>query len=222
MKNCKRCEVKVNENTYICPLCKTVLNDYDEKVIEDVYPIIGTNIHKYNILRRIFLYLFSIGSVIAIVINYATYNGILWSAIYIAAVLYLWSIITKALKRRSNLANNFFIQTILVSMLTIITDFAIGYKGWSFNYLIPGLFITANIAILIVVISNRTKWQEYVIYQIAAAALGFIPSILFFCKVIREEWITITSSTISFMILGGIFIFSNKNVRSEFKRRFHF
>lgn len=222
MKSCKRCKVKVNENTYVCPLCKTVLNEVDTEVIEPVYPTIEKDTYKYNIIRKIFIYLFVIGSTISIAINFIIDSDILWSAIYIVSVFYLWMVITNAFKNNSNIANKLFIQLILILLFIIIIDLVMGYKGWSLNYVVPGIILTSNIAFLIVNICNLKKWHEYVLYQILTAFLGFIPLILFFCKITHDFLISLVIAIISFMIIGGIIIFSNKNVRSEFKRRFNF
>jgi hypothetical protein len=222
MRICKSCKVKVESNNNICPLCKTVLTDYDEKVVENIYPTIKINIHKYNIITRLFLFLSILGAVVTVIINYATYNGLLWSVISIAFILYSWSIISNAIKNNINIVSKIFVQTICISALTIIIDNTIGYTGWSVNYVVPELIITANITALILIIINRMNWYNYVLYQIAIAILGFIPVILFFCGIIHEPWATTISVVVSFMVLCGTFIFSDKNVKSELKRRLHF
>ncbi|MDD2376056.1 MAG: DUF6320 domain-containing protein [Clostridia bacterium] len=222
MKICKNCKVKVISNNKGCPLCKTVLTPSDEKVIEDIYPIIKTNFKKYNMLTRIFLFLSILGAIVTIIINYATYNGLLWSVISIAFILYFWSIISHAIKHNINIAYKFLVQTICISLLTIIIDYIMGYTGWAVNYVVPELIITANIAVLILIIVNRMNWYNYVLYQMAIVILGFIPLILFFLGIIHEPWSTTISVVVSLMILCGTMIFSDKNVKNELKRRLHF
>jgi len=222
MKSCKSCKVKIESNNNICPLCKTVLTDLDETIIDDIYPTIKTNIHKYNLITRLFLFLSILGALVTVIINYATYNGLLWSVISIAFILYSWSIISNAIKNNINIAYKILVQTICISLLTIIIDNTIGYTGWAVNYVVPELIITANITVLILTIINRMNWYNYVLYQLAIAILGFIPIILFFCGIIHEPWSTTISVIVSFMVLCGTMIFSDKNVKSELKRRLHF
>ena len=222
MKNCKSCKIKVSSNDYICPLCKTVLTSNEEDKSEQTYPTIKINKNKYNIIIRTYLFLSIVGIVVTVAINYLTYNGFLWSIISTAAFLYFWSIITHAIKHNVNIAYKIFIQTICISILTVVIDVVIGYKGWSVDYVVPGLTAAANVTVLILIIINRMNWNNYILYQIAIIALGFIPIILIFCNITNEIWYTIISVGISFVILCATIIFSDKNVKSELKRRLHF
>lgn len=219
MKNCKSCNVKVSSNDNVCPLCKTVLTGTGT---EQTYPKITENKNSYNLIIRIYLFLSVVGIVVTAVVNFLTYNGFMWSIISTAALLYFWSIISHAIKHNVHIAYKIFIQTLCISILTVVIDVVIGYTGWSVNYVVPGLTATANVTVLILVIINRMDWKNYILYQIAIIALGFIPIILLFCNLIHAVWYTVISVGISFAILCGTIIFSDKDVKSELKRRLHF
>lgn len=221
MKDCKSCKVKVFSNDNICPLCKTVLTGSGEES-EKTYPTISTNKSKYNLIIRIYLFLSIIGIVVTAVVNYLRYNGFMWSIIPTAAILYFWSIINHAIKHNVNIVYKIFIQTLCISILAVVIDMVIGYTGWSVNYVVPGLTSAANVTVLILVIINRMNWNNYILYQIAIIALGFIPIILLLCGIIYALWYTVISVGISFVILCGTIIFSDKNVKGELKRRLHF
>ena len=222
MKICKNCKVKIMSNNNSCPLCKTVLTNSDEKVTEDIYPIIKTYIQKYNLITRIFLFLSIIGAVLMVIINYKTYNGLLWSVISIALIIYFWSIIRHAIKHNINTAYKFLVQTISISLLTITIDYIMGYTGWAINYVVPEVIITANIAVLILIIVNRMNWRNYILYQITIVILGFIPLVLYLIGIIHEPLSTTVSVVVSFVILCGTIIFNDKDVKNELKRRLHF
>ncbi|MHB8064441.1 MAG: DUF6320 domain-containing protein, partial [Ruminiclostridium sp.] len=81
MKTCKRCKVYVQDDSNMCPLCRTVLTNIDGEIFEKAYPSIGVSVHKYNIIKRIFLFVSILSAVASIVSNYLTYNGVIWSAI---------------------------------------------------------------------------------------------------------------------------------------------
>ena len=104
----------------------------------------------------------------------------------------------------------------------MIIDFVIGYSGWAVNYVVPNLFSAANIAVLIIIIVNRVNWHDYVMYQMSIAFLGFIPIVLFVFGIIDKPLITIIATAISALTLLTAFIFGDKVVKSELKRRFHF
>jgi len=222
MKICKNCKVKIMSNNDSCPLCKTVLTTSDEKVTEDIYPIIKTNLQKYDLITRIFLFVSVIGAVLMVIINYATYNGLLWSVISTALIIYFWSIMSYAIKHNINIAYKFLVQTISISLLTILIDYIMGYTGWAVNYVVPEVITAANIAVIILIIVNRMNWYNYILYQIVIAILGFIPLVLFLLGIIHEPWSTTISVAVSFMILCGTIIFNDKDVKNELKRRLHF
>jgi len=222
MKTCKRCNVKVLDNTNNCPLCRSVLTDYDGVTADNIYPAVDVNVRRYNIIARIFLFLSIVGGITAIVTNYLTYNGILWSILTVAAILYCWTAIIHSIKHHINVASKIFVQTIFASVFVVIIDFVMGYSGWAVNYVVPNLFSIANISVLIIIIVNRMDWHNYALYQVSIGVFGFIPIVLFLFGVIDRPLTTIIATVISVLTLLFAFIFGDKSVKSELKRRFHF
>lgn len=222
MKTCKRCRVNVKGDTVICPLCRTVLTDISGDRLDKTYPAIEVNSHKYNLIKRLFLFvsiLFAVGSVIT---NYLTYNGVMWSAITISAIVYFWIIMSYSIRRNRNIASHILVQVICVSILTVVMDNSIGYSGWSVNNVIPEIMILANVSVLVLVFLNRMYWQTYVINQIVIAVCGLIPGILWICGLITDPILTIIATATSFLVLVIMIIFGDKTIKSELKRRFHF
>lgn len=222
MKTCKRCNVKVLDNTHNCPLCKTVLTDFDGISADSIYPSVDVNVRRYNVIARIFIFLSIVGGIASVITNYITYNGIMWSLFTVAAILYGWAAIIHSIKHHINIASKILVQAIFVSILALIMDYVLGYSGWAVNYVIPNLFSIANIAVLIIIIVNRMNWNIYVLYQIAIALFGFIPIVLFLFGIINKPIITVIATVISSMTLLVAIIFGDKSVKSELKRRFHF
>ena len=222
MKTCKRCNVKVVDNTNNCPLCRSVLSDFDGITAESSYPPVDVDVRKYNLVTRIFLFLSIVGGITSVITNYLTYKGIMWSVLSVAAILYCWTIIIHSIKNHINVASKILLQAIFVSVLSVIVDFVLGYSGWAVNYIIPNLFSIANIAVLIIIIVNRMDWHNYVLYQIAIAFFGFIPIVLFLFGIIDKPLITVIATVVSVLTLLFAFIFGDKSVKSELKRRFHF
>ncbi|QNU66837.1 zinc ribbon domain-containing protein [Ruminiclostridium herbifermentans] len=222
MKTCKRCRVYVVENTDICPLCKTVLTDMDGEKLDKTYPAIEVNSHKYNIIKRLFLFVSILSAVGSAITNYLTYNGVMWSAINISAIVYFWIIMSYSIKRNRNIASHILVQIICISILTVIMDNSIGYSGWSVNNVIPEIMTLANVAVLILVFINRMYWHTYVINQIVIAVCGLIPGVLWLCGLITVIIPTAIATATSLLVLVIMIIFGDKTIKSELKRRFHF
>lgn len=222
MKICKRCKVNVRDDSNMCPLCRTVLTSSDDKTLNKTYPTIDVSVHKYNIIKRIFMFVSILSAVASVVTNYVTYNGVIWSAITIAAIIYFWVILTYSIKRNRNIASQILVQVLCTSIIIVIFDNAIGYIGWSVNHVIPEIMILANVAVLILVFVNRMYWNTYVINQIVIAICGLIPGVLFLCGLIDVILPTIMATATSFIVLVVMIIFGDKTIKSELKRRFHF
>ncbi|HEY5585073.1 MAG TPA: DUF6320 domain-containing protein [Ruminiclostridium sp.] len=222
MKTCKRCNVNVQDDSNMCPLCRTVLTTIDGEIFNKAYPKIEVDPHKYDILKRIFLFISILSAVTTAVTNYLTYNGVIWSAITIAAIIYFWVIMAYSIKRNTNIASQILVQLLCTSIFTVIMDYTIGYTGWSVNHVIPEIIILANISFLVLIIVNRMYWHTYVLNQFAIAICGLIPGVLFLCGFIEVPLPTIIATSISFIVLVGTMIFGDKTIKSELKRRFHF
>lgn len=213
--------VKIRDDSDICPLCRSVLTNIDGEVFDKTYPTIEVSAHKYNIIKRIFMFVSILSAVGSVVTNYLTYNGVIWSAITIAAIIYFWIIMTYSIKHNRNIASQILVQLLCVSILTVIMDNAIGYIGWSVNHVIPEIMILANVAVLILVFINRMYWHAYVLNQIVIAVCGLIPGALFLFGLIKTPLPTILATATSFIVLVAMIIFGDKTIKSELKRRFH-
>lgn len=222
MKTCKRCKVNIGEDTEICPLCRTVLFNLDSTKHDKTYPAIEVNLHKYNIVKRLFMFVSILSAVGSVITNYLTYNGVMWSLITISAIIYFWTIMRYSIKRNRNIASHILVQLICISILTVVMDYSIGYSGWSVNNVIPEIIILANVAVLILVFVNRMYWHTYVINQIVIAICGLIPGILLLCGLITVIMPTVIATATSFLVLVIMIIFGDKTIKSELKRRFHF
>ena len=222
MKTCKSCKVYVQDDSDICPLCRTVLTNIDGEILEKSYPAIEVNPHKYNILKRTFLFISILTASTSVITNYLTYHGVIWSAITIAAIIYLWVLMAYSIKRNRTIASQILVQVLCVSSLTVIMDSSIGYVGWSVNYVIPEIIILANISVLVLIIVNRMYWQTYVLNQMVIAVCGLIPGVLYLCGLIQVPLPTIIATATSFIVLVFTMIFGDKTIKSELKRRFHF
>ncbi|WP_110463124.1 DUF6320 domain-containing protein [Ruminiclostridium sufflavum] len=222
MKTCKRCRLSIGDETDICPLCRTVLTDMGGENPDTTYPEIEVNSHKYNIIKRLFLFVSILSAVVSTITNYMTYNGVMWSAITISAIIYFWVIIFYSIKRNRNITSHILVQVICVPILAVVMDNSVGYIGWSVNNVIPEIMILANVAVLVLVFVNRMYWHTYVLNQIVIAICGLIPGILLLCGVITAWIPAVIATATSFLVLVVMIVFGDKTIKSELKRRFHF
>lgn len=221
MKTCKRCHVKVSDDSCICPLCHTVLTEFDGVKSERAYPDLFGRTKTYNLLTRIMLFLSIVGGIAAIVVNYLTYDKVMWSILTTAVILYYWSAIIHSIRHHVNVASKILVQAVCASVLTVIVDYVLGFGKWSINYVVPSILMLAGTAVLIIILVNRIHFQTYIIYQFIIGVLGFVPFLLFIFGIVDKPLMSIIAVIVSALTMIGVSIFGEKTVKSELKRRFH-
>jgi hypothetical protein len=153
MKKCIRCNVLVDTNRKICPLCFDVLKKTDEEPMKHSrYPEYALVPTKRSIFLRILGFFTILGIIASVLVNIFTYHesGRLWSIIVILALGYLWILIKSTIISQSNVAIRLLVQMFAISAVVIGIDEVTGYSGWSINYIIPFLSMAALMAIILV------------------------------------------------------------------------
>ncbi len=186
-----------------------------------MYPNVEFDIGKYNKIKRIFLFILTVVSVVLGFINYITYSGVIWSLIAVVGIIYFGVTVTYSIMNNANLASKILVQTIGAGILVVVIDNVTGYIGWSVNYAVPAMILFANLAIVLLMIVNPMNWQSYFMYQIAITIFSFIPLILFWVKLIDRPFLAILTSGISILILIGTIVFGDRSVKNELIRRFN-
>lgn len=222
MKRCKHCQVDILDDTFTCPLCKRVLSG-DEEGMPDrsMYPEVDFDKKKFSGIKNGFFLLAGLLVLIMILINYLTYNGFLWSVIVMASVIYLVMTVSYSVIHHANPAAKIVVETVGGGILVVIIDYLTGKSGWSMDYVIPGLILIADLAIIVLMIVNRMNWYSYVMYQVIITVLSLIPLILFFTGYVRHPLVVFISSGISVLIVIITMTFGDKNGKNELMRRFH-
>lgn len=221
MRECKACNIKVNGDKERCPLCRNDTLEINKKKSEALYPEIS-NIKKNNIVIKIMILLSVLISGICILVNYLVDEYLHWSAICIAGIIYAWVTILYSIKNNVNIASHVMLQTIAISILTIVIDITIGYRGWSVELALPIIISIANITIFVLYLITRRKYIKYIIYQVVVFVFSMIPLGSLIIGFTNNILPTAISTFIALMALICTVMFSSREVKDELERRFHF
>ncbi len=222
MRTCSKCNVKVADPSVVCPLCKGVLSSPVGEETSLAFPPVGIDIKKFHMLKRVFIFLSIIASIASIVVNFLVYDGFLWSILTVGGIIYLWIVIPYTVANHINIVSKILAHLFWGSLLVVLIDFIVGYRGWSVEYVIPSIFSAADIAVIVVILINRMNWRNYLLYQFVIGFLGFVPLILYLLSIATNPVFVIISTSVSALCLIGTAVFGDKTVKSEFKRRLHF
>lgn len=222
MKRCNQCQLEIADSEQVCPLCGMMLETTQpaEKAIA-LYPQIMFDVHKYNILMRLFVFISIVTGVAVFIVNCTTYEGFWWSGILIAAILYAIMTLSYSVKRNANPATKIMVQTLAAELVVVWIDYLLGFSGWSVNYAVPGILLIAESMMLVLQIVNFMSWQSYILFQIEYVVLSIIPVILFFLHIITKPTMTFLALGCALLIFTGTMVFGDKKAKNELIRRFH-
>jgi hypothetical protein len=221
MKHCKKCDIYVEENNGKCPLCFSNLTDSDGENDLEGYPTLKEYSRKYNMIFRLFLFLSITGSLICLLLNLMFWSGLLWSLIVITGLLLLWETIGLMILSKKNVGLKVIGQALVVLILMVTIDAVTGWKQWSIGIVAPIVILASTFAMTIVLYINRTKWREYMLFQFIITINGFIPVVLYWCRLTKFIWPGAFGALYSLITLTGMLIFANKQFKNELNKRFH-
>lgn len=213
--------MEILDDTQICPLCKSVLETTGEELLHNGYPDVKAVSRKLSFVVRLYSFLAIIVEAVLITVNYLTYRGIWWSAISGIIILYFFITLNYSLQKNNGYKTVIIVQLVGAVLLVIASDFIVGYRGWSVNYVLPSAILLLNATIGILMIVNVSNWQSYLLMQILTVLLSCGCVILWKFNVITSPILTFVTFSISLCILLGTLIFGDRKAKAELKRRFH-
>lgn len=176
---------------------------------------------KNNILINVIATLSIFISGICILINKLTTPDFKWSYIVVVSILYTLITTLYSIKKNINIAYHVLLQVIAISILTILLDIIIGFRGWSIILAVPIAIVTGNVTMVVLTIVSRKKYFHYALYQL----------ILSFFSGVFLLWVFFSnkSNVISLSITFGISVFTllitiilcGKDLKEELRRLFH-
>ncbi len=221
MRECKKCRVKILDDTAVCPLCSSVLEISGEEEPCVGYPDVKSVSRKLSFIVRLYSFLAIVSEAALIVINYLYFHGIWWSAVTGICILYFYITLKYSLQKNRGYQTVILIQVIGAVLLVIAADHIVGYRGWSVNYVLPGAIFLLNGTIVTLMIVNASNWQSYILMQILTAVASVVCMILWRFGVITKPLPALVALAVSLCLLLGTLIFGDRKAKAELKRRFH-
>lgn len=222
MNKCKRCGVFVEDQSGVCPLCDSVLQEIKETAEEvSNYPNVGLKTRKLKKICQIGTFLLVLIEILLIVINYYTPNNTPWSMITGGAILYLIITVRDILNKRTGHIRKIYLQVIGLIALIICIDCALGFSGWSLEYGFPIVIYGINLTIILCMIINYANWQNYLVMQIFVVILSGGDMILYLSGVVKGAVLPWIALGVSSVLLAGTVVFGERKATNELKRKFH-
>ncbi|MBE5943686.1 MAG: 2TM domain-containing protein [Lachnospiraceae bacterium] len=234
MIKCHRCKVNIVDDSVLCPLCNGILDMGDDFVnahasVEDLeiyhskslmYPDVKPAMRRMKFFVRLFVFFSIVIEAVLILINYLTYNGVKWSLICGAGLIYACFTLIYSFKYNKSHRNKMIVQMVGAIILCILIDMSLGYTGWSLTYAAPSAIMAMDLTIVVLMLINKENWQNYIMSQIGVLLLSILFLILALCDIVEKPLLTIIAVVASVLVLGATVTFGDKKATTELSRRF--
>ena len=187
------------------------------------YPVVGGDKNKIKRAVRLFYISLAVVSVLAGVVNLATYRQIpfKWAFLTWGAAAYVAMTLRFSVMRHASLAGTLVRQSLGIQAILLLIDALTGLRGWSVDYAIPCVALFEVAAVLLMMLVNRMNWQSYFMYQITITFLSFVPLIFWKIGWTHHPRLTVLAAGVSVAALAATVILGDRSVKRELKRRFH-
>ena len=219
MAECKKCGVRITDDTDRCPFCRCVLEDDGTKG-ENVYPDVENKVKVWRHIRRIVLFLSicaMVGMFIALYMGADIFN---WTIVVGLILLYVNVTIYMTITDRIGYMFKTLFLTLAVVFILIGIDYFTGYNRWSYDYILPTALMFLDFSCVLLMLINRRNWQSYISLQLFNIFWSVVLMVMLQLDIIRQPVMVLIPVAASLVIFTGTVIFGGSRATDELKRRF--
>lgn len=230
MNKCRHCNVMIYDDTEICPLCHSVLDEMTEEDRQKMerfsekgapYPDVKKRTKQLHFVMRLILFLFILAEICLIVINYFVTPNFWWSGISGAAMIYTYLSMVYWIHHDAGYAAKIGLQLCLTIALLVGIDYFTGMTGWSLQWAIPGVILFGDAIVFFLMMLNRHHWYSYTLLLLLIAIFSIVIISLYFAGKVANIILPVVSAGVTGVYLLGTIIFGDREFARELKRRFH-
>ncbi|MDK2802761.1 MAG: hypothetical protein KFW09_05225, partial [Oscillospiraceae bacterium] len=221
MNRCNNCNIYFHNNQKMCPLCNIISIEYINDDNYCSFPTIDNGKKIFSLLLKIIKFFAISFSIISLFVEYYISQNISWSFIVVILSMYIMFLFNYSLKKLFTIGKIVLYQSIFFIILTFIIDFLYGFSKWSIYFSIPIILLISIMVLIILMVSIRSVFFDYLIYLISLLFFGIIQGVFILININTPKIMVFITFLISVIILIGLFIFLGKYTKNEIKNRFH-
>ena len=231
---CKYCNIEVACESKICPLCHEKLSipenldmPYEAQRAYPEKQKTPTRQKKRRSITRIYVSAALTTFILSIPINLLTTPKLYWFAIVAALGIYGFILIANTILSNNGIGIKIFWQGVGILAVLLTVNYLIEKQTphssatWVWDYGLPAILIIASITTGIYTTIAYKYWSSCVFDTLMISALGYVPLILYACKVIAHPVLAIVGACISTGIIIFCCILGRRTLLSELKKKFH-
>lgn len=218
MLYCPKCMVEIEGKKECCPLCQGEITGEPGR---DPYKRITPGKYTKNFLFRIISFVCAAYIIVAVATNFIVRPDHWWSLIASAGIASIWVTLSIGVTYRKRLFKNITFQLFFITAAAVLWDVAIGWQGWSLDYVLPIACITYMFSIFILSKVISGPQNSYVIYLVLDCVYGAIPLIFILTGVLNVLYPSVICVACSLISIIGLLAFDGKALREEISKKMH-
>ena len=219
MSKCRNCKIEILDETEVCPLCRSVLEQTEE--LENMYPNARLRTQKLMFACRLYLFCAIVAVFVLVGIDFRTESEITWSLFIGLVLFYAYTVFRYAVIGKMGYRGKVLLISVITILIAVGIDFATGYRGWSVDYVISSGILVVDIGIIVLMICNRRNWQSYITWQILMILCSIVPLCLWLFGIENNAHMAVLPLVISVFLFLGTLMIGGRRAILELKRRFH-
>ncbi len=187
-----------------------------------MYPTYENLVRKNRAIKNLPLFITLSGSFICIFINFFTHKpgDVLWSLIVTASTAFgsiIYYVVTEYMRHGERILYSYASLSLLVIIINFLTD----NHFWSTDYVFPFLTLATVLYLTVLAIRSKRMFSEYFGFILTVTLIGLSSVIFFFLGFNNSGWGGFISSLVSVILSLGLYLFAERNLKEEIKKRFH-
>lgn len=211
--------MEILDETSVCPLCMSILEPTVE--VENMYPDVRDRMRWMTLACNIYLFVALCAEAVMIYVDFRVESQVWWSVLAGLVLFYGYLVLRYAVIGKAGYRSKIITLTILAVLAAVGADVAIGYQGWSVDYVLPAGILAVDVVILCLMYFNRRNWQSYIMWQIFMILCSLIPAALYIVGIENNAYLALLPLVVSAVIFTGTLIIGDRRARTELYRRFH-
>ena len=219
MSSCKSCKVEIKGDWDACPLCRNPVKR-SETSEPSPFPDIPLRFQR-NLAIRILTFISLTIVALSFLVDRIRPLKINLPVLAAFGAISMWAIVASIISKRRNIAKSIVYQVAILSILAVFWDYYLGWIGWSLDYAIPILCMSAMTAMFIANRVVKLKAGDYLLYLLIGAVMGLIPFLFIVFGWVVHQIPSMLSIFLSLMMIAAIVIFQGKEILLELQKRMH-
>ena len=221
MQYCNQCRVKLRGSKERCVLCGNTLsasttNEGRDEIFPDIPPA-----YESHLAIRILVFISFCVAVASFAVRMIFPTDVNWPVFVVFGLISMWIGLIIVVRKRHNIHKIILWQVVIVSLLSVFWDWQTGWRGWSLDYLMPIVYVAAELAMYTTAKIMKLSIRDYITYAMLDSLFGIVPIVFILFGWVKTPYPSILCIAFSIIFLAAIFIFQGNNMLKELNKKMH-